>query len=69
MHGVQPKAKAAPMTGGPASPKRFALEDSTRRSFITGISQLGVHTAVMAMNSPMATIVHPAMTVKIDWLK
>src|SRR5665811_646630 len=61
MHGVQPKANAAPMSGGPKYPNRRAPWASILRSLITGVSHSGVHTAVTAMNRPIRTMTHPAM--------
>jgi len=69
MHGVQPNANAAPMTGGPNNPSRDARLDSTRRSLSIGINHVGVQIAVIAMKRPIAMMTQPAMTVKIDWLR
>ncbi len=59
-HGVQPKAKAPPMTGGAKLPN-FDGRTSIRRSLISGSMNRGFQTAVTAMNSPMMMTSQPAI--------
>ena len=61
IHGVQPNANAAPITGGPRSPSFDAPLDSMRRSFITGSRKRGrPYGRDGDEYSPIAMINHPA---------